>query len=107
MFTTVILLILCAVMAALGVPLILKIVPPNPVYGVRTERTLDRPEVWFDVNKFGGWALVAAAGVTALALMVYSGTWLKSGWAQLAVFVIAIIAAVAATFFYERKTYGK
>ena len=107
MFTTVILLILCAITAALGVPLIVKIVPPNPVYGVRTKRTLDSPEVWYDVNKFGGWALVAAAGVTALLLMMYSGTWLKSGWAQLAAFVIPVLGAVGATFGYEKKTYGK
>lgn len=103
MFTTVFLLLACAIVAAVGVPLILKLVPPNPIYGVRTEKTESSPEAWYEVNRFGGWALVIAAGATALALMMYSGTWLKSFWAQLLAFVMPIVAAVGATLWHERK----
>jgi uncharacterized membrane protein len=106
MFTTVFLLLVCAIVAAVGVPLILKLVPPNPIYGVRTRKTTRSPEVWYEVNRFGGWALVIAAGVTALALMFYSGTWLRSSWAQLFAFVVPIGAAVGATLWHERKLKG-
>ena len=43
-----------AVIAAVSVPLVLKLVPPNRVYGVRTSQTLASREVWFRVNR--SWA---------------------------------------------------
>lgn len=103
MLITVALLIACALIAAASVPLMLKLVPPNPIYGVRTEKALDSPEIWYQVNLFGGRALLGAAGFAALLLMMYSGTLLKSGWAQIFAVVIPIAAAVIATLVYERK----
>ena len=41
MLTTVFLLIGCAIIAVAAVPLALKLVPPNPLYGFRTERALE------------------------------------------------------------------
>jgi uncharacterized membrane protein len=103
MFTTVLLLIICALIAALSVPLILKLIPPNPIYGFRTQRTLDKAETWFAVNQFGGRALLASSAVTILALMFYSGTWLKSPWSQWVAFLIPLAAAIAVTLWYERR----
>jgi uncharacterized membrane protein len=103
MMTTVFLLIACALIAAISVPLVLKLIPPNPVYGVRTERTTSRADLWYEVNKFAGKALLVAVGVIAILLMFYSGTLLRSWWAQLAVFVIAIGAAVGAILAFERR----
>jgi uncharacterized membrane protein len=103
MLTTVVLLIVCALIAAAAVPLMLKLVPPNPVYGVRTEKALASAEIWYRVNVFGGRALLAAAAVAALLLITYSGTLLKSSWSQLIAFVLPITVAVVATLVYERK----
>ncbi len=103
MLITVALLIGCALIAVVAVPLLLKLVPPNPIYGVRTEKTLDSSEIWYKVNIYGAKALLIAAGVAALLLMVYSGTYLRSWWAQLIVFVVAMLGAVGATLYYERK----
>jgi uncharacterized membrane protein len=103
MLVTISLLVACVIVAALAVPLMLRLIPQNPIYGVRTERTLTQQSVWFEVNAFGGRALLIAAGVAALVIMVYQGTWLRSGWAQLAVFVLAIAAAIVATLVFERK----
>jgi uncharacterized membrane protein len=103
MLITVALLIGCALIAVVAVPLLLKLVPPNPIYGVRTEKTLDSSETWYKVNIYGGKALLIAAGVAALLLMVYSGTYLRPWWAQLVVFVVAMLGAVGATLYYERK----
>lgn len=103
MLVTISLLVTCVIIAAVAIPLMLRLIPQNPLYGMRTERTLTQASVWFEVNAFGGRALLIAAGVAALLIMVYQGTWLRSGWAQLLVLVLAIAAAVAATLVFERK----
>jgi uncharacterized membrane protein len=103
MFTTVFLLIACALVAVAAVPLLLKLVPQNPIYGFPTERALDDSAVWFAVNRFLGRALLIAVGVTALALMFYSGTWLKATWAQFAAFLVPLAVAIGATFAFERR----
>jgi uncharacterized membrane protein len=38
----------------LGIPLALKLVPPNPVYGVRTSKTFSNREVWYAANRSAG-----------------------------------------------------
>jgi uncharacterized membrane protein len=103
MLSTVVLLLVCALTALAGVPLILKLIPPNDVFGMRTPRALAHKEIWYEVNRFAGWALVAAAGLTALALILYSGTLLRPFWRQLLTFVMLLAIAVGATFWYERQ----
>ena len=103
MFLTVFLLIGCALVAIAAVPLVLRLVPPNPVYGFRTERALDDAAYWFVINQFLGQALLIAVGLSALALIAWSGTWLKPAWLQFTAFLLPIIIAVGATFAYERK----
>ncbi|HUP98673.1 MAG TPA: hypothetical protein VM073_12055 [Usitatibacter sp.] len=102
MFVTIVLLIGCALEATAGVPLMLKLIPPNPYYGYPARSIKSKPDHWVDVNVFAGRALVGAAAFSALAIMVYNGTWLRSGWAQLFVFVIPLAAAIGATVWYER-----
>ena len=104
MLLTVSLLIALVIIAVAAVPLVLRLIPQNPVYGLRTERTMDDEKAWFRVNAFGGKALLVACGVSALLLIVYQGTWLRSGWAQFFTFLLPIVAAVVATVFYERRT---
>ncbi len=103
MYTTLFVIIVCALLAVIGVPLGLKLIPQNPVYGVRTRRTLRDEATWFEVNRIGGWALVGAAAVTAILVMIYNGTWLRPWWAQLGVLVVMVAIAVGATLAYERK----
>jgi uncharacterized membrane protein len=57
-----------ALVGALSVPLALKLVPPNRIYGVRTPQTLASREVWFRVNRVAGFALIVAVG---MAMCVY------------------------------------
>lgn len=103
MLGTVVLLLLCALTAIAGVPLILKLIPPNEIYGLHTERALSRSEIWFEVNRIAGWALVAAAAITALAVMIWSGTLLRPFWRQFLVYVVMLGGAVGASFWYERN----
>lgn len=103
MLGTVVLLLLCALTAIAGIPLILKLVPPNDYFGVRTESTLSRKNVWYEVNRFGGWALVAASLGTAFAVMLWANTLLRAFWCQLLFFVLLVAIAVGATLLYERR----
>src|SRR5258706_10250819 len=103
MLITVALLIGCALIAVVAVPLLLKLVPPNPIYGVRTEKTLDSSEIWYKVNIYGAKALLIAAGVPPLLPIGYFGTYLRPWWGPLILFLVAMLRAVGATPYYEKK----
>jgi uncharacterized membrane protein len=92
-----------AIIAAVSVPLVLKLVPPNRVYGVRTSQTLASREVWFRVNRVAGFALIAAAGT---AMCFYLGDpELASGRSFLGVLalIVPVISALAVTGAYARR----
>jgi len=60
--------------AILGVPLLLDWVPPNRFYGFRTSATLASPQLWYDVNRATGGALLIGgllglAGACVIALV--------------------------------------
>ena len=56
-------------MTGLGVPLILRWVGPNGIYGFRVRRTLADREVWFAANRYSGCWLTA----TGLMEMLIAG----------------------------------
>jgi uncharacterized membrane protein len=45
----------------LAVPLILGMIPPNRIYGVRTTATLADKRRWYDANRYGGWTLLGSS----------------------------------------------
>lgn len=51
-------------MIALAIPMILKKVPRNPLYGFRTPHTMSSDEVWYEANRIAGWDLLVAGAVT-------------------------------------------
>jgi uncharacterized membrane protein len=51
----------------LALPLILGLIPPNRVYGVRTPKTVSSNERWYRANRFGGWLVLL---VSALYLVI-------------------------------------
>ena len=61
--------LLCALLAGLGMPLWVAMVPPNRFYGLRTPATLADEAVWYAANRTTGRDLVAA-GTFAFALSV-------------------------------------
>ena len=103
MFSVVFFLIGYAVIGIAAIPLAMRLIPPNPVYGFRTPRCLDDPKLWYTVNAVGGQLLLVACGLGAILLMMYQGTWLKGFWSQLFLFVIPIVGAIGATLYFERK----
>jgi uncharacterized membrane protein len=59
----------------LGVPLALRRVPPNGIYGVRFLSTLADESVWYEINARGGRHLIVL-GAVYLVLLLFA---LKSG----------------------------
>jgi len=55
--------------AILGLPMWLGVIPPNRLYGYRTEQSLASADAWYELNQSAGFAMLA----TALALFVVVG----------------------------------
>jgi len=58
-------------LAAVSVPLILRLIPPNGLYGFRVRKTIEHPEIWYPVNKYGGERLLMASLLVVLAAIGY------------------------------------
>ena len=88
--------------AALSIPLALKLVPPNRLYGVRTAQTLADRQAWFQVNRFAGFALIVAAA-TAMCFYI-ADPELASGrsLAGVLALIVPVMLALAATLAYGR-----
>jgi uncharacterized membrane protein len=55
-------------MIVTSIPMILRKVPPNPIYGFRTRKTLSDPEIWYEANAYAGklmfaWGIFIAVGI--------------------------------------------
>ena len=57
---------------ALGIPLILRVVPPNRFYGFRTTTSYSSADAWYQINFATGLALVAAGVVAGLLILFLS-----------------------------------
>lgn len=94
----------CGIIAVVSIPLILKIVPPNRLYGFRTQQTLSNRSLWFRVNHFVGWALLIAAAVSASIFLVAPEYASGSSAYGLVIFMVPIVIAVLASIAYLRKS---
>jgi hypothetical protein len=88
----------CVLLVIISVPLILRLVPPNGVYGFRTGATMSTPEIWYPANAFMGWSL-SIAGVVSATLLVMLPTTAKRSmlWT---VFLVPVAGAVVLSFAY-------
>lgn len=100
MQTETILLIVCALLFLLSAPLVLRLVPPNRLYGFRNRKTLSRPDIWYPANGFAGYALMLAAAVTAL---IISCVPQVSELQATAILVVLLICTTAASFAYLKR----
>ena len=56
-------------LSLVAVPLMLRRVAPNPLYGFRVEKTLNNPKIWYAVNAYSGRQLFwIGLGTVAVAL---------------------------------------
>jgi hypothetical protein len=57
-------------LSAISVPLMLRKIGPNPVYGFRVKQTLENPVVWYEVNAYAARRLLVDGLLIALAAVV-------------------------------------
>ncbi len=93
----------CAIVAAASIPLILKMIPPNRLYGLRTQQTLADRELWFRANRFAGWALLLAAGASAAVFVAIPEYASGRSLMGLGILVLPLVIAIAASFAYLRR----
>ncbi|MEO1228932.1 MAG: SdpI family protein [Myxococcota bacterium] len=53
-----------------SIPLVMRRVPPNGLYGLRVRATTETPEIWYDANAVAGWSLLLAGLVLAVIALV-------------------------------------
>jgi drug/metabolite transporter (DMT)-like permease len=58
------------VLIGISVPLIQRRIKPNYWYGFRTRRTLDNPQIWYDVNAHAGQRLLVSGLITTVVAAV-------------------------------------
>ena len=93
----------CALIGLASVPLMLRLVPPNRYYGVRTRLTLGNPEIWFRVNCYAGGALFVAALISTLIYVAAPDYRSGRSFPGLLAFLAPLALALAATFLYLRR----
>ena len=102
--------ILCLVASgffvAMGIPCSQGWVRPNRLYGFRTRKTLQDPDVWYPTNRVAGyWAIatgIVAAGVSMTTF--FAGLGLPAAaWVDLVPFGIGIVGTLAHGFLVIRR----
>ena len=86
-----------------SLPLMLRMIPPNRIYGFRTPQTLSNRELWFRVNRFAGCAFFIASGASAAVFLALPEYASGRSIAGLAVFLVPLVIAVVASFAYLRR----
>ena len=94
------LLIACILTGATAVPLALRLIPPNSVYGFRTRFTRSDPRVWYDVNAFVG-RLMFVASIASAGTLLWSPLPAR-GWIPTAVVLVPVALVTLAGFVYLR-----
>ncbi|MBN1548938.1 MAG: SdpI family protein [Syntrophaceae bacterium] len=54
-----------AIFCLISIPLILRKVPRNPIYGYRTQTTLNNDKIWYDANAYFAWRFFLASVLAA------------------------------------------
>jgi hypothetical protein len=86
--------IAAALFALIAIPLMLRKVPRNVVYGFRTRATLASDEVWYDVNAHFGRGLFIASIVSIVVIFALTSTAIPPQ-RFLTVSVVVLVAPVA------------
>ena len=91
----------------LSIPLILGKIKPNGLYGFRVKSTLENPSLWYAVNNYAGWRLLATGLVTvvsAVGLYLIQGLSLDNyALTCLGVFGVVFMGGLVQSVLYFRK----
>ncbi len=86
-------------MAVVGYPLWKGDIAPNGSYGFRTAQTIDKPALWFEVNRATGFDLFVLGVTVAVSCIISYFIWGKSkpNASMLANVAVLVVGAVATT----------
>jgi hypothetical protein len=94
-------------LVVLSIPLMLKKIPPNPIYGFRVSQTLENSETWYAVNQYAARRLVFTGASTVMAAigLYFIPSITVDGYALacLAVFAVVFITGLVQSFRYLRS----
>ena len=88
-------LVVDAVSILISIPLVLRKIGPNVVYGYRTRATLSDPALWYEANALFGRRLIAASLVSAAVALFLARPGLLAPDTFLPVSVVLLGAPVA------------
>ena len=93
---------------AASIPLILKKIPPNCAYGIRTRKTFSDKAIWYKANRFGGVCILSAgcvtlAGCATLFFFKERMSFDTANTFGFILFIVPVILAVTATLIYTRR----
>jgi hypothetical protein len=91
----------CVLFAIISIPLILRVVPPNGIYGFRIGSTQSSSAIWYPANAFMGWALLLAAVISGTLLAILPVTVKR--WLLRATLWVPVIGAIVASFVYLKR----
>lgn len=80
-------------MAVIGVPLLLRKIKPNGLYGFRTARTLADPRIWFEVNAVLGRDLIVLGAALVATTLVFWVAGAADHGVLLGLFLIGLAAS--------------
>jgi uncharacterized membrane protein len=90
--------------AALSIPLVMRKVPMNRVYGIRFPQSFKSKAAWYEINEYGGKALLIAAllillfGIFGLILKPHNYSLVGT-----VVLVVSVIAACLTSYIKARQ----
>ncbi len=95
-----------ALSVGLGMPLALRLIPPNRLGGFRVARTLRDPHAWYEVNRVLGLWLIAAGVLTISVATVTFIVKLQvdmAAWINLAGFSVVFVVGIVHCFIVLRR----
>jgi uncharacterized membrane protein len=87
-------------MILVSVPMVMRRVPPNGLYGFRTPKTLSNPQIWYEANRLAGVNLIIGAVLTMLfcgAALWRFGAARAAGVPPLVLFVMILVSVVVSS----------
>ena len=96
-------------LVGLSIPLLLRRVKPNWLYGFRTPKTFSDERIWYDSNAYAGkWLLISGAIHTVVSLVLYFVPFYRANLLIYAItcgviFTVVFVMTIVLSFRYLRS----
>lgn len=91
----------------ISLPLILRQIGPNVIYGYRVRKTLENPEIWYEVNEYFAWRLLICGTIFLVcSILLYGVPGMNLDFypiACLLTFIVPFIIGMSQTSAYLKR----